>query len=208
MGSKASALSLAAALVGWSYWLGPKLPERWRPPVHIALATVLASRSGVHLGLRPPAVWSGLAWGSAAATVVTAAVATTTALPPVRRAMAVRDVPMTPVAWLGYRIPAGTVWPEEVAFRGALATLGGAAFGSTGGRLLQATAFGLSHIADARSAGEPVVGTVLVTGLAGWVFGWLATRSGSLAAPMLAHLAINECGAIAALLVQRGARRS
>jgi uncharacterized protein len=43
---------------------------------------------------------------------------------------------------------------------------------------------------------------VLVTGVAGWLFGWLADRSGSLAAPMLVHLAINEAGAIAALAVQ------
>jgi membrane protease YdiL (CAAX protease family) len=35
------------------------------------------------------------------------------------------------------------------------------------------------------------------------VFGWLYERSGSLIAPMLAHLAINEAGAVAALAVQR-----
>ncbi len=75
--------------------------------------------------------------------------------------------------------------------------------GPSGGRLLQAIAFGLWHIPDARKAGEPIVGTVLVTGLAGWVFGWLAERSGSLLAPVLAHLAINEAGAVAALAVQR-----
>jgi membrane protease YdiL (CAAX protease family) len=51
-----------------------------------------------------------------------------------------------------------------------------------------------------------VLGTIAVTGLAGWVFGLLADRSGSLAAPMLAHLAINEAGAIAALAAQRRAR--
>ena len=68
---------------------------------------------------------------------------------------------------------------------------------------LQAVTFGLFHIADARATGEPVVATVLVTAIGGWLFGWLADRSGSLAAPMLAHLAINEAGAIAALTVRR-----
>jgi membrane protease YdiL (CAAX protease family) len=43
---------------------------------------------------------------------------------------------------------------------------------------------------------------VLVTGMAGWVFAALAERSGSLLAPALTHLAINEAGAIAALAVQ------
>ena len=44
---------------------------------------------------------------------------------------------------------------------------------------------------------------MLVTGVAGWVFGWLAEPSGSVLAPMLAHLAVNEAGAVAALAVQR-----
>jgi membrane protease YdiL (CAAX protease family) len=48
-----------------------------------------------------------------------------------------------------------------------------------------------------------VLGTVALTGLAGWMFAWMAERSGSVLAPMLAHLAINEAGAIAALAVQR-----
>ena len=64
--------------------------------------------------------------------------------------------------------------------------------------------FGLSHVADARGAGEPVVGTVLVTGAAGWVFG-LAARVGQPGRPMLAHLAVNEAGAVAALAIQRRA---
>jgi membrane protease YdiL (CAAX protease family) len=95
------------------------------------------------------------------------------------------------------------VWSEEAAFRAALGTLAAAAFGPRWGRLLQATAFGLAHVADARGAGEHVVGTVLVTGAAGWAFGLLHSRSGSLVAPMLAHLAANEAGAVAALAIQR-----
>ncbi|WP_156747100.1 CPBP family intramembrane glutamic endopeptidase, partial [Mycobacterium sp. E2462] len=96
-----------------------------------------------------------------------------------------------------------TVWAEEAAYRAALAHTASAGFGARGGRLVQATAFGLSHIPDARAAGEPVLGTLLVTGAAGWLFGWLADRSGSLAAPLLAHLAINEAGAVAALTARR-----
>ena len=65
---------------------------------------------------------------------------------------------------------------------------------------------GCRIVADARRTGEPVLGTVLVTGAAGWAFGLLYERSGSLAASMLAHLAINEAGALAALAVQRTGR--
>ena len=88
----------------------------------------------------------------------------------------------------------------------ALATVTAEAFGPSAGKLLQASAFGLSHIADAVETGEPPVATVLVTGIAGWLFGWLAERSGSLAAPILVHLAVNETGAVAALAVQRKVR--
>ena len=165
--------------------------------------TALALATGAPLGLRSPQLWSALRLGGAAAGAVAVGVAGSTALPRVRVAMAGRDLPPGAGRWLVYEIPVGTVWSEEMAFRGALGTVTANAFGAAGGRLVQATVFGLSHIPDARAAREPILGTVLATGLAGWMFAWLAERSGSLVAPMLAHLAINEAGALAALAVQR-----
>jgi membrane protease YdiL (CAAX protease family) len=50
---------------------------------------------------------------------------------------------------------------------------------------------------------DPVLPTVALTAVAGWVFAALAARSGSLAAPLLVHLAVNEAGAVAAVLAQR-----
>ena len=206
------AVGLAVALVGWSFVV-PRVPRRWRPVSNVALSTALVLTTRAPLGLRPPALWSGLRLGLTAAGSVVAAVAATTALPRVRAAMSDRDLPEATRSWLLLRIPFGTVWTEEAAYRAALGTTAAAAFGPTGGRLLQAAAFGLSHIAgavrpptsgaDARAARESVIGTVLATGAAGWVFARLYERSGSLAAPMLAHLATNEAGAVAALAVQR-----
>jgi membrane protease YdiL (CAAX protease family) len=175
--------------------------------VHAIGAAALAYRARSPLGLRPPELQRGLRFGVGAAAVVSAGVAMTTQLPRARSAMAERELPEPVPGWLLVRIPVGTVWSEEVAFRGALGTLAADAFGQRWGRLLQATAFGLSHVADARSAGEPVVGTVLVTGAAGWAFAWLHSRTHSLVAPMLAHLASNEAGAVAALAVQRSELR-
>lgn len=139
------------------------------------------------------------------AAVVGAGVAAGVGVPQVRAAMADRDLPIRTAHWLGVEIPIGTVWSEETAFRGALATAAAGAFGPGGGRALQALTFGLTHIPDARATGDSVLGTVAVTGLTGWVFALMAERSGSLMAPMLAHLAINEAGALAALAVQRTA---
>jgi membrane protease YdiL (CAAX protease family) len=201
--SRLSAVASAGALVGWSATAGLAVPGRRHPAVQAALAGLLVCVTRAPLGLRPPALCSGLRLGVAVAATVTAGVAASTALPQVRSAMAVRELPGPTVAWLGFRIPLGTVWSEEAAYRAALGTAAAHAFGPSAGRLLQATSFGLSHIHDARAAAEPVVPTVIVTGLAGWLFARLFERSGSLAAPMLAHLAINEAGAVAALTVQR-----
>jgi membrane protease YdiL (CAAX protease family) len=197
------ALGLAAVLVAWSL-LAPRLPSRWHPLPHAVVAAALAAITRAPVGLRHP----GVRFGLAAAAPVVLGVAVATTLPRVRTEMADRDLPDGVIQWLLVGIPLGTVASEEAAYRGALGTVAADAFGPAGGRLVQAAAFGLSHIADARSTGEPIVPTVLVTGLAGWVFGWLYERSGSLIAPMLAHLAINEAGAVAALAVQNTRARA
>jgi len=197
------AVALAGALVGYSFTAGLDSPWRRHPLVQAAVGSALAGATGAPLGLRPPQLWAGLRLGGAVAVAVAAGVSAMTALPRLRAAMADRQLPDGALRWLALEIPLGTVWSEEAAFRAALGTVAADAFGPSGGRLLQATAFGLSHIPDARKAGEPILGTVLVTGVAGWVFGWLAERSGSVLAPMLAHLAVNEAGAVAALAVQR-----
>lgn len=197
------AFVLAGALVGWSFTAGLAHPWRRHPVAQAALGTALALITRAPLGFRPPSLSPGLRSGAVAAGVVMASVAGATIIPQVRAGMAERELPRRPGHWLAVEIPLGTVWSEEMAFRGALAAVASTAFGPTGGRLLQATAFGLSHISDARANSEPIAGTVVVTGLAGWLLGWLAQRSGSLAAPMLTHLAINEAGALAALATQR-----
>jgi hypothetical protein len=202
--SKSRAVGLAAGLVGWSF-AAPRV--RWHPVPNATLGTALVAATRSPLGLRPPALWSGIRHGLAAGAVAALGVAAVTALPPVRRAMAQRDLPAHPGRWLLLSIPIGTVWPEEAAYRATLGTVAEEAFGPARGRLLQAAAFGLWHIVDARVTGQPVVGTVLLTGVAGWFFGWLHARSGSLAAPMLLHLAVNEAAGLAALGVQRRARR-
>lgn len=197
---RSAALAIAAAMVGWSF-VAPMV--RFRPAQNAALGTGLYGLARPPLGMRPPALGSGLRQGLAAGGLLALGVAATTAIPSVRRGMAERDLPDNPMRWMLIDIPLGTVWPEEVAYRGILGTEAEEAFGRNGGRLLQSVAFGLWHIMDARITNNPVAGTVLLTGVAGWGFGWLYARSGGLVAPMLAHLAVNEAAAVAALCVQR-----
>jgi uncharacterized protein len=200
-------LGLAAALVGWSF-AGPRIPAWGRLPLQAGIAGLLVRLTGAPLGLRPPRLWAGLRLGLAVGSAAATAVVTATSVPAVRVSMAGRELPASASTWLALQIPLGTVWAEEAAFRAALGALAGRVHGASAGRLLQAVAFGLSHIADARATGEPVLPTVLATGAAGWLFGWLAEHSDSLSAPMLTHLAINESAAAAALTVQRRSRAS
>jgi len=195
--ARVQAVSLAAGLVGWSF-LSPRLPAVWRVALQAGAGGLLVLLTHAPLGLRPPRLSAGLRLGSAAGAVAATAIAATTSVPAARRSMVHRDLPASVPGWLALRIPVGTVWAEEAAFRAALAHTGSGAFGNSGGRLLQAAAFGLSHIPDARAMGEPLLATVLATGIGGWLFGWIADRSGS--------LAINEAGAVAALAVQRRLR--
>lgn len=174
-----------------------------RTPVLAVAGTALVALRGARIGMARTALRAGIRLGLTVAAPVAVGVAASSVLPAVRAGMAARELPDDPARWLLLRIPVVTVWAEEVAFRGGLGALTAAAFGSRTGRLVQAVAFGLSHIGDARRTGEPVWATVVVTGAAGWGFDWLYRRSGSLVAPILAHLAINEAGAVAALLVQR-----
>ena len=197
-----TAVALAAALVGWSF-VAPRIPPRWRVPVQAGVGALLLAVTRSDPGLTPPRLWAGVRLGLPTAAAAAALVAAGTVLPAVRQAMSTQQPPEPVAGWLGLQIPLGTVWSEEAAFRAALPTAATPAYGRSGARLVQAVAFGLSHIADARRTGEPVLPTVLVTGVGGWLFGWLAERSGSLAAPMLVHLAINEAGAAAVLAVRR-----
>ncbi|WP_326545149.1 CPBP family intramembrane glutamic endopeptidase [Mycolicibacterium sp. ND9-15] len=198
--NKVRATAVATALVTWSF-VAPRV--RFHPLWNAALGAGVYALARPPLGLRPPALWSGLRYGLAAGSVIGLGVAVATAIPPVRRGMAARELPDHPVRWMALDIPMGTVWPEEVAYRAMLGNAAENAFAPVGGRLLQSVAFGLWHIMDARLTRNPVLGTVLFTGVAGWAFGWLHARSGSLLAPMLAHLAANEAAALAALTVQR-----
>src|SRR5262249_24616191 len=143
---KFRAVALAAGLVGWSF-AAPRV--RWHPIPNASLGTGLVAVTRSPLGLRPPALWSGIRYGLAATAAVGLGIAALTAWPPVRAAMATRTLPEHTGRWLLLDIPIGTVWPEEAAYRATLGAVAEQAFGPTRGRLLQAAAFGLWHIVDA-----------------------------------------------------------
>lgn len=116
-------------------------------------------------------------------------------------------------------IPLQTVIPEELAFRGVLHGTLGRIYGARGVFAAGSLLFGLWHIASslgltANNTGFSsflggglfgqvvgIVGAVVATAAAGFVFTWLRRRSGSLIAPIALHWSLNGVGALAAALV-------
>jgi uncharacterized protein len=109
---------------------------------------------------------------------------------------------------LGVPIVLLTAIPEEFAFRGVLLGSALRLWGPRRASLVTSALFGLWHIAPtlhtmsdnhvfrseaASVAGQVllVLGSIAVTFVAGLVFCWLRLRSGSLIAPVMAHVATN-----------------
>ena len=113
---------------------------------------------------------------------------------------------------------------EELTYRSALLGLRLGTGQRPGAVVWSSALFGLSHVLPTlatmsqtavgrhlagrrlRQAGF-VAGNVAVTGLAGAVFAWLRLRSGSVAAPVLAHAALNDAALLAGRVAHASAAR-
>ena len=93
-------------------------------------------------------------------------------------------------------IPLGTVFFEEVLFRGVLWAVLRRAVGLRVAMAWQALAFGAWHLPGAVAAGQPTWAVFGVTVLAGAGFAWLRERSGSLVAPAVVHWTLNGVGVL------------
>ncbi|MCW4354912.1 CPBP family intramembrane metalloprotease [Hoyosella sp. YIM 151337] len=215
----AGAGALSAALLAWNNAALPGLrwPPHWRAPANAAVgvAAVAAARAaglnGTELRLSFTTIPSGVRTGMVVAALPAVVFTVAGVLPRLRGAIvsegAVRDLTAGElIAWVAYHIPVGTVLCEELAFRAALDPMLERVFtrqsGDRAGRaaalLTSAAVFGLWHVVPARASGDPVVPTVLFTTAGGVVFTLLARRSGSVVAPMIAHVTANAGGALLA----------
>jgi len=119
---------------------------------------------------------------------------------------------------LGVSIVALTAIPEEFAFRGVLLGSALRLWGPWRASLITSALFGLWHVlptlhtmsdnhvvagATGSVAGQVLVvlGAIAVTFAAGLAFCWLRLRSGSLLAPIMAHVATNGLALIVAWFV-------
>ena len=187
---------------------------------------VAATASGLtadDLGLRRDRLRSGLRLGSAAAAPVVAAFGLAALNPATRpllndQRIAGLDRRQRACNVL-LRIPVGTVAWEEIAFRGVLQAALRRVLAEPVATAVGSAVFGLWHIrptaealaVNGLAAGRgarvtAVAGVVAGTAGAGAVLSLLRGRSGSLAAPVLLHLAANCAGPLASAMA-RPARR-
>jgi len=222
----AFAVACCAVLSAWNNRTPRPGPDRWYPAVNTAAAAAAlaaARLSGLgpdELGLRPGRLRAGLRWGAPPAAALAAGWIVLAASPRTRPALADRRI--TTLTWrqVGYqvtvRIPAGTVLWEEIAFRAVLLAALRRVWPGPSAAAAADGMFGLWHIrptvaalrvnqvtAGPRATVAAVTAAVAGTAAAGVALGWLRDRSGSLAAPVLVHLAAN-CGAALAARAAAG----
>lgn len=193
------------------------------PAAAIGLVILVRSRGlgWAELGLGREHWKSGAGYALAAVLVVGTVIAIGVALPMTRPLFLNNNYATLSGALIASMviIPLQTVIPEELAFRGVLQGALTRAWGFRGVAAAGSLLFGLWHIATsmgltASNVGFTrlfgggvlgvvigVVGAVLVTAAAGFVFTWLRNRSGSIIAPIALHWSLNGMGALAAALV-------
>jgi len=232
-----------AVLPDWGAWvlvvltgivvnlLNNTVIPRWYLLTSMAAAFVLlgigraAGLSWRNLGLARDTWAVGLLWAAAIIAVVASVYVVAAVLPLTQSLFQDKRVAADNLGELlfqaGIRIPLGTVFLEEVLFRGVILALAARSMGWLRGAILSSLLFGLWHIlpAEAAAGSSPLVeavanaggafgvaiavaGSVLATAAAGLVFCWLRIRSGSLFASMGLHWATNGLGYLVAYVVK------
>lgn len=223
-------LLIVAVLFGWNLLANLVVPDLGAVPVAVSgviVLLILARRSGAdrrRLGLDRGFLGKGMRLGLIVLAVVTLSVLVMALIPATRQVLGDdRFVGMGTGEMLYetlVRIPFGTALGEELAFRGVLFGVLLAWFSPLRAALISSGLFGLWHVLPGIEALETTTATGLASGLlgalsvaaqvvvtagAGVVFCWFRLRSGSIAAPAMAHWAINGSAFLAGwLIVENG----
>ena len=224
-------LPVASLVVFLALWNNVVVPQVPGPAdisvvVNVAAAVVLlvgARACGVswtELGLSRRRLPAGLRWGGAAFALVAGGYGLMLAVPVLRPLLVDARIAGLDPAEIAHkvlvRIPLGTVLWEEIAFRGVLLAALLRVLPVRPAVGVAAAVFGIWHIRPTLSGlaandlvdgpvltALAVVAVCLATAAAGVLFSWLRLRSGSLAAPVLLHLATNTLGTLAGAAANR-----
>ncbi len=224
--------SLAAAgALTYGLVLDRRVPKRFHVPVNLAagsLAVAFGIGEGISaggLGVARRDLGAGARFGLLCVPVIGAAVIGAAMHPRTSPFFVDRDAAEATPATARFetlvRIPFGTALPEELLFRGALLGLLLRTRRPRHAVVVSSLLFGLWHVAPtarklreshvtgwaaapspAARAGR-VAGVVAVTTGAGMALAWLRLRTRSVAAPWLAHSAVNAISYLGARLAAR-----
>jgi membrane protease YdiL (CAAX protease family) len=221
------AIASCAVLAAYNNVLGrqPWHQRRYAPVNACATAAALSAAAAggltaADLGLARGALPAGWRLGSRFAAAAAAGWLLTAVVPAARPVLRDERISARDGRDVAYqamvRIPAGTVLWEETAFRGVLQAALRRVMPCPAAIAVTNGVFGIWHIRPtaealrvnglARGRGQTVAAVtagVAATSAAGVLLSWLRVRSGSLAAPMLLHLAANSPGPLAAWAVAR-----
>lgn len=227
------ACASVAALSAWNNLLGATAVHRRRYVLLNAVASAGVLSGALASGYRPAelgldrrALGAGVRWGGVSALSIAAGYAFLLAPPAGRRLL--RDERVRRLdgrqRWhlALVRVPLGTVLWEEIAFRGVLDAVLSRAWPGRRADVVSTLAFAAWHVRPAvetlavngigRRPASSAHGrhlaaapAVVLSGLAGTGLGLLRRRSGSLVAPVMAHLAANSLGVVASVLADRPA---
>ncbi len=214
-------LILIGVLVAYNVVVNKYLEEKWHLLFSLLLSTTViwwvVRFSDITLGsisTRLGSVIPGLIYGSAAYIVISLAIASTIFIPVAKGFLSDKRVIRLSTRQFLYKtlvnLPLGTVFLEEIIFRGVMLALLMQDFTTINSVLISSLLFGLWHILPAytsvatngslkltKKPALPVIaGTVFITFVAGIGFSWLRLASGSILAPMFAHYATNSGGLI------------
>jgi membrane protease YdiL (CAAX protease family) len=206
-----------AVLVAWNLVGRPALPERWHLLGSILVGAVVLGVARVahldweQLGLGRQELGPGLRWGAAAFGVIAGVVVLASLLPATRHLFSSTraDIGVGRLLLEALvTIPIGTAVVEELAFRGVLLGMMRSRLAVVPAVAVTSVLFGLWHLEPILGGGGSLghrasvaLGTFVATTTAGVGFAWLRIRSGSLLAPIMAHVATNSVSLVAAWLV-------
>lgn len=221
--SKGTVVGLIVVITAANIVANAVTPEPARVPVKVGIlccvivwAHRFAGLSWPELGLGRAQLGAGLRLGGWVALMIAGATVLLVGVPATRSFFEDTDVAADSITKRVLMplviIPVGTALFEEIIFRGVLLGLLLRVSNRRAAIFTSSVLFGLWHLPpalhDASGKGAAgalgtVVGTVAVTTGAGFLFAHLRLRSGSLAAPVLAHAATNGFAYIGAVVAAR-----
>jgi uncharacterized protein len=224
-------LGFAIFVLVYGFVLSHFVPKRFYSFLNIlmALGSVVFSRlyglTFEEMGLGQEAIKNGLLYGLLVILPIASAIAIMLLIPRLRHFFTDQPSKLagkrSVLYELGFRVPFGTAFSEEILFRAVLLGLLLNHYSVVTAIVASSVVFGLWHIAPTWQTlrknlalqelvgsqkslhGLSILGAVVSTAVAGIAFAWLRTWSGSVIAAWIAHCAINSFSIAGGLLAHR-----